>query len=184
MGETADSPVAHGTKLGWVLSGRVPCREGNDLSVNANFVSTHVLRTGTDPIENSRVDVMVEKLWDFESVGIREKDTVHGSFINNISKEGDKYCIRLPVKENNDIFPDNYNLSGTRLKSSLKRLRKDPETLQAYEKIIRDQDRDGAREEMLGGKNCQSADGERSEQNFYGPHLSDWLKMRLHSLKA
>ena len=44
--------------------------------------------------------------------------------------------------------------------------------------------RDGAREEMLGGKNCQSADGERSEQNFYGPHLSDWLKMRLHSLKA
>ena len=44
--------------------------------------------------------------------------------------------------------------------------------------------RDGAREEMLGDKNCQSANGERSEQNFYGPHLSDWLKMRLHSLKA
>ena len=142
-GETADSPVAHGTKLGWVLSGRVPCREGDDLSANANFVSTHVLRTGTDPIENSRVDVMVEQLWDFESVGIREKDTVHGSFINNISKEGDKYCVRLPVKESHDLLPDNYNLSLTRLKSSLKRLRKDPETLQAYDKIIRDQERDG-----------------------------------------
>ena len=44
-------------------------------------------------------------------------------------------------------------------------------------------DRDGAREEMLGDKNCQSADSERSEQNFYGPHRLDWLKMRLHSLK-
>ena len=44
--------------------------------------------------------------------------------------------------------------------------------------------RDGAREEMQGDRNCQSADSERSEQNFYGPHLSDWLKMRLHSLKA
>ena len=142
-GETADSPVAHGTKLGWVLSGRVPCREGDDLSANANFVSTHVLRTGTDPIENSRVDVMVEQLWDFESVGIREKDTVHGSFINNISKEGDKYCVRLPVKESHDLLPDNYNLSLSRMKSSLKRLRKDPETLQAYDKIIRDQERDG-----------------------------------------
>ena len=37
--------------------------------------------------------------------------------------------------------------------------------------------RDGAREGMLGVKNCQSADSERSKQNFYGPHLSDWLKI-------
>ena len=27
-----------------------------------------------------------------------------------------------------------------------------------------------------GDKNCLSADGERSEQNFYGPHLSNWFK--------
>ena len=26
-----------------------------------------------------------------------------------------------------------------------------------------------------GGKNCRSGDNERSEQNLYGPHLSDWL---------
>ena len=25
---------------------------------------------------------------------------------------------------------------------------------------------------------------ERSELNFYGPHLADWLKMRLHSLNT
>lgn len=95
-----------------------------------------MLRTGNEPIENSRVDAMVEQLWDFESVGVREKDTVHGAFIKNISKDGDKYCVRLPLKENHDLLPDNYNLSLTRLKSSLKRLRKDPETLEAYDKII------------------------------------------------
>ena len=37
--------------------------------------------------------------------------------------------------------------------------------------------RDGTREKCWGDKNCQSARSERSEQNFYGPHLSDWLKM-------
>ena len=45
----------------------------------------------------------------------------------------------MPVKENHDLLLDNYNLSLTRLKSSLKCLRKDLETLQAYDKIIRDQ---------------------------------------------
>ena len=86
---------------------------------------------------------MVEQLWDLESVGIREKDTVHGSFIKNISRDCDKYCVKLPVKEHHDLLPDNYNLSLTRLKSSLKRLRRDPETFKEYDKIIRDQERDG-----------------------------------------
>ena len=36
--------------------------------------------------------------------------------------------------------------------------------------------RGGTREEMLGDKNFQSANSERSKQKFYGPHLSDWLK--------
>lgn len=40
--------------------------------------------------ESSSVDIMMEQLWDLESVGIREKDTIHGSFIKNISKGGDK----------------------------------------------------------------------------------------------
>ena len=35
-----------------------------------------------------------------------------------------------------------------------------------------------------GDKNCQRADSKRSEQNFYGPYLSDWLKIRQNSLKT
>lgn len=56
-------------------------------------------------------------------------------------KDGEKYCVRLPVKEHHDLLPDNYNLSL--LKLSLKRIHKDQKTLEAYDKIIRDQERDG-----------------------------------------
>ena len=31
--------------------------------------------------------------------------------------------------------------------------------------------------------NCQTANSEPNEQNLCGPHLSNWLKMRLQSLK-
>ena len=142
-GETTDSLVAHETLLGWVLSGCIPSGHDESLSTNANFVSTHVLRTDVGLLDNSRVDVMIEQLWDLESVGIREKDTVHGSFIKNISKSGDKYCVKLPVKEHHDLLPDNFNLSFSRLKSTPKRLHTNQETLEAYDKIIRDQERDG-----------------------------------------
>ena len=37
---------------------------------------------------------------------------------------------------------------------------------------------------MLGGdKNSESANFKRSKQNFYGPHLSDGLKIRQNFLK-
>ena len=46
--------------------------------------------------------------------------------------------------------------------------------------------RDGARgrNSRGGDKNCPNADSERSENDFSGPHLSEWLRMRLHSLKS
>ena len=33
------------------------------------------------------------------------------------------------------------------------------------------------------GRNSQSANSKQDERHSHGPHLSDWLKMRLHSLK-
>ena len=43
--------------------------------------------------------------------------------------------------------------------------------------------RDGAREEILGRKTVRMLTASEGSKIFYGPHLSDWLKMRLHSLK-
>ena len=43
---------------------------------------------------------------DLKSVGIREKDAVHGPFFKNISKSSDKYCVKImPVKEHHDLCP-------------------------------------------------------------------------------
>ena len=67
------------TLLGWVLS--VPLKAGklnNFSQVNINFVSY------MNKSEKKHLDEMVNKLWDLESIGIRESDQVHETLIDNI----------------------------------------------------------------------------------------------------
>ena len=146
-GEHDDSLLAQETGLGWVLSGRVPCGGQRDLESCTNFVSTHVLRVGTEVLpvvdDADSANSLVKKLWDLESIGIREKDTVQEAFVKNITTEDGKYCVKLPLKEQHTLLPDNYDLSLSRLNSLLKRLRRDPETLKEYDNIIQEQLRQG-----------------------------------------
>ena len=65
-------------------------------------------------------------LWDLESIGITDKETVHESFERNVSFEKGRYHVKLPLKEKHDILPDNYDLSLARLDSQVKRLRQKP----------------------------------------------------------
>eukprot|EP00112_Aurelia_sp_Birch-Aquarium-sp1_P019023 Seg4627.3 transcript_id=Seg4627.3/GoldUCD/mRNA.D3Y31 product="hypothetical protein" protein_id=Seg4627.3/GoldUCD/D3Y31 len=132
-GEQGEGLLAQETGLGWVLSGRVPCGGPGDLESCTNFVSTHVLKVGTEVLpvvdDADSANNLVNKLWDLESIGIREKDTVQEAFVKNITKEDGKYCVKLPLKEQHTLLPDNYDLSLSRLNSLVKRLRRDPETL-------------------------------------------------------
>ena len=68
-----------------------------------------------------------QKLWDLDSIGIREKDMVHEAFEKNVSFQDGKYSVHLPWKEHHKLLPDNYENSVARLSSQLKRLRRDPE---------------------------------------------------------
>jgi hypothetical protein len=54
-------------------------------------------------------------LWDLESIGITDKETVHESFERNVSFEKGRYHVKLPLKEKHDILPDNYDLSLARI---------------------------------------------------------------------
>jgi hypothetical protein len=65
-------------------------------------------------------------LWDLESIGITDKETVHESFERNVSFEKGRYHVKLPLKEKHDILPDHYDLSLARLDSQVKRLRQKP----------------------------------------------------------
>ena len=84
-----------------------------------------------------------EKLWDLDSIGIREKDTVHEAFEKNVSFQDGRYSVHLPWKEHHKFLPDNYENSVARLSSQLKRLRRDPEALREYNSIIEEQLRSG-----------------------------------------
>ena len=98
------------------------------------FSSTHVLRV--DSRSNDTLYEDFEKLWDLDSIGIREKDTVLEAFEKNVSFQDGKYSVHLPWKEHHKLLPDNYENSVARLNSQLRQLRRDPEVLREYNLII------------------------------------------------
>lgn len=137
-GENEYGPVASKTSLGWVLSGPIPQENKKKLS-NVNFVSTHVLKVAECQDKNPPAEEMLHRLWDIESIGIREKETVHESFLKNVTFQDQRYSVSLPLKEKHELLPDNYEVSLARLNSLVKRLRKEPPVLEEYNKIIEEQ---------------------------------------------
>ncbi|XP_067039040.1 uncharacterized protein [Acropora muricata] len=133
-------PVAVSTTVGWVLSGPVKNLPKEKLS-SIQFSSTHVLRV--DSRSNDTLYEDFEKLWDLDSIGIREKDTVLEAFEKNVIFQDGRYSVHLPWKEHHKLLPDNYENSVARLSSQLKQLRRDPEVLREYNSIIEDQLRSG-----------------------------------------
>ena len=61
---------------------------------------------------------------------------------------GSRCSVKLPWKEGHDRLPDNYLNSLSRMKSQLKRLKRDPELLNEYDTIIREQVEAGIVEEV------------------------------------
>ena len=60
-----------------------------------------------------------------------------------------KYTLDLPWKEPKYALLDNYNLSLAKLKSQLKRLKKDENIAKQYDQVITEKLRDGILEEVL-----------------------------------
>ena len=127
-----DEPVAIDTELGWVLSGPLKTESGASVtSVSVNNIVTECL---TCPLENE-----IQKLWDLDSLGIREVNEVQEAFSDDISFNGERYSVRLPWKVGHATLPTNYDNSSSRLRGQVRRLRKEPGLLAEYDSIIREQ---------------------------------------------
>ena len=114
--------VAVSTTVGWVLS----CPVGNlpkERLSSIQFQSTHVLRVYSGNSDDTLYKDF-EKVWDLDSIGIREKDTVHEAFEKNVSFEDGRYCVYLPLKEHHKLLPNNHENSVASLSSHLKQLRR------------------------------------------------------------
>lgn len=135
-------PVALYTKLGWVISGKM---ETEIETTAINVIPTHVMEVDVVNEENLKLDKLVSKFWDLESIGIAaERDVnVMQNFEEKVKFDGSRYTVSLPWKDNHDILPDNYLLCKGRLTSLLKRLKNDPELFKKYDDIIHKQEEEG-----------------------------------------
>ena len=92
---------------------------------------------GKDSTMAEKLEEDIQVLWDLEKLGITESDGVYEEFVDNICFNRDRYSVKLPWKEGRDILDSNYELSLSRMKGQVKKLRKEPEILREYDSVIR-----------------------------------------------
>lgn len=129
----AGEPVAIETCLGWVLSGPMKGFR-DDSQISVNLVSQVIPREDNRELEDG-----VRKLWDLETLGIREENEIHEALKDGISFNGERYEVSLPWKEGHGPLPNNYRNSLKRLKGQIEKLQNDPDVLKAYDAVIKEQ---------------------------------------------
>ena len=128
----AGEPVAIETCLGWVLSGPMKGFR-DDSQISVNLVSQVI------PRDNRELEDGVRKLWDLETLGIREENEIHEALKDGILFNGERYEVSLPWKEGHGPLPNNYRNSLKRLKGQIERLQNEPDVLRAYDAVIKEQ---------------------------------------------
>ena len=80
------------TKLEWVLSGPLKERtEAGTITVNPS-----VSKSASYPVGGPSPEGNVNKLWELETLTIREDESMHEPLFENIFFNGTRYSVRLP----------------------------------------------------------------------------------------
>ena len=142
IARSKDGPVACGTRLGWVISGRL-----GSSSPDLHCFETHLLRT-TAEVEHTTDTLRdhLDKFWATESIG-PGSDQVVTDFQSNIVHDGTRYVTKLPFKPDHEPLPDNFKVSKTRLESLKGRL-KSKGVLNAYDDIFKEYEKTGIIEQV------------------------------------
>ena len=135
-----NGPVALDSRLGWILSGPV----GGNSSVSSipmNLVQTHAMQVDT---KEMTLEKQLSKFWELESLGISpQENSVYETFKDGIEFVDGRYQLRLPCKQDHPLLPDNFTLAQRRLQDLNSRLQGDPNLLEEYDSIIKDQEEKG-----------------------------------------
>ena len=73
---------------------------------------------------------------------------MYENFESDIKFENQRYLVKLPVKENRPLLPDNYNISLKRLDQLKMRLDENENLLRSYDDIFQEQIKLGIIEEV------------------------------------
>ena len=156
----AHEPAAVETELGWVISGPLTYSQSAD-----KVQVVQVNSVGSDSVSPDSLDRNVQRLWDLETLGVNtECDGVYEEFMESIFFNGARYSVKLPWKEGHESLPSNYELSLSRMKSQIRKLRKESEVLEEYDAVIKEQLASGVIETVT--------ELEKADQVHYIPHLA------------
>ena len=146
-GPSDDAPVAIKTNLGFILSG--PADVIDNKTPSSSVLISHVLKCQAEIINpNEILHEHLDNFWNSETLSQCENDPefdVQKSFRDDLHydwEEG-RYAVKLPVKEQHDLLPDNYSNSLKRLKGLTKRFEKDHELMNNYHNIVKEQLKSG-----------------------------------------
>ena len=130
--EEPGEPVAIEMTLGWTISGQL--YGPSDQRINVSLV-----------IENGEIgeDHEMKRLWDLETLSIKDTDGTYKELVDNIKFNGGRYSVRLPLEAGYGGLPTNYQLCCSRLRGLNRRLNKDTALAKEYNEVIQEQLREG-----------------------------------------
>ena len=97
--------------------------------------------------EKHDLDNQIQRLWDLDSLGIREKDKMHENVLDVIALVGNRYSVGLPWKYGQKPLASNYNVSLHRL-NLVRKLEQNPKIYEQCNDIISQQAAEGVIEKV------------------------------------
>ena len=130
-------PTAVASKLGYLLSGPLPCSSSSSTLVNFLQAVTSTKDTEFD----------LERFWSLESFGTtspsntdKQHDFLEDYITTSITRNPDRsYTTKFPWKDNAPPLPDNYKACEHRTRAMVRRLVSAPDLLKSYGNIIQEQ---------------------------------------------
>ena len=170
------SPYAIQTIFGWVLAG--PCF----MSSESNHQDSHcMLLTESSRAKHanhpgwSKLERLVQNFWSQEAVGLVDKHSAITQedryavqqFNDSVSYDGDRYVVGLPFQKDGPQFCANYNEAFSRLMSTEKGLKKNPEKKEAYAAAMNEYLELGFAEEVAGSELLEV---QQMQRKYFIPH--------------
>ena len=119
-----------------------------------NFEQTHAMRVDT---EEMTLGKQLSKFWELESLGISpQENSVYEIFKDRIEFV-DGWCqVHLPwEQDHHPLLPDNFTLAQRRLQGLNSRLQGNPNLLEEYDSIIKDQEEKGIIERVTSSEDIE-----------------------------
>ncbi len=147
----SDQPSARLCPLGWTAVGKV---EATTRVEQHHTAFHHTYRTsqagvavGSQRDEDHSLNDMLKRFWDLESIGITPVNSSTSEMSPNeklawkkvsesVTFNDGYYEVAVPWKKQRPSLPNNAELAKRRLKSTERKLAKDPEVAAAYQRVI------------------------------------------------